>query len=279
MPIKKFNQFKLKKIINDFHIKEGDNIYLSIDLMRLALTVNFHYKDLDKFSNLILNLFINKIGKSGNIIIPVFNQKSISSKFFNRKKSPGESGAFGNFLLKKNYRNRSRHPYVSFLCFGNDLINFTKIKNQNSEGLNSPWSYMIKKKFDLITIGHHFQKAFSIIHYLERMAKVNYRYDKFFTVNYTDFNGITEKRRYSFFARKLDICNYSSITTYCYDYFIKKNITQKKKFEKLISYKTNLKEACNVILKDLKLGSKKFISYSGNTKFDKKILYGKNVIW
>lgn len=270
---------KLNKILNQLKIKKGQNIYLSIDITRLALALNLHRKNMKNFSINIINLLIKKIGKNGNLAIPVFNESSISKLYFSRKDSAGESGAFGNLLLQKYYLNRSKHPYVSYLFFGKDSKKFINIDNMNSEDDGSPWSEIINKNFTMITIGHHYQRAFSIIHYLERIANVKYRYDKYFTIRYLDFNNKIIKKKFSFFARKLNKCKFSSITTYCDKFFIKHKIATLVKSKRLISYKVNLNLASDIILKDLRKGSSKFVCCATklNSIKNKKILYGKNI--
>jgi aminoglycoside N3'-acetyltransferase len=278
--MKKLDSSILNKVLEEFKIKSNSNIYLSLDIMKLAVNLNLHKKNMEEFANSVLVFFLDKIGKNGNLAIPVFNEDSINKGFFDRKTSLGQSGAFGNLLLKKNFNNRSRHPYVSYLFFGKDAAELININNQNSEGLDSPWQKIINKNFIIVTLGHHYQRAFSIIHYLEKLANVDYRFDKKFNVEYTDFDGKAENKEFSFFARKLDICEFSSITKHCDDFFVNEKIVTFFKHKSLLSFRMDLNTASEVIINDLKKGSEKFISYARDNIPDKNkhILYGKNLL-
>jgi len=278
--MKKLNSEILNEILEKFEINNGSNIYLSLDVMKLAVILNLHKESMEEFANLILKFFIDKIGQHGNLAIPVFNEDSINKGIFDRKTSLGQSGAFGNLLLKKNFANRSKHPYVSYLFFGKSAPELININNLNSEGLDSPWKHLIDKNFLLLTLGHHYQRAFSVIHYLEKLADVDYRYNKNFNVKYTDFDGKTENKEFSFYARKLDKCQFSSITKHCEEFFVNEKIVTFLRNRRLISFKMNLNLASEIILNDLKKGSEKFISYARNSIHDqnKHILYGKNLL-
>ena len=144
------NQFEiLNKILNELNLKKNDKIHLSLDLMKIFLNLNIKRMSYLKFSELILKLIRLRIGKNGIIAVPVFNFSCITTGKFNRIKTPGETGAFGNFLLKKYYKNRSYHPINSFLIFGKNgsrliMEIFHKRKFQTSNN----WSPLCKIFYD-----------------------------------------------------------------------------------------------------------------------------------
>ena len=273
-----FNSLNI--IFDKFKIGQGSNILLNLDLMRVLLNLKNFRDNKEDASNLILNFIMNRIGQSGNLAVPVFNEDSINHAYFDRIKSPGQSGAFGNFLIKKNYLNRSVHPYTSFLFFGSNSKKYINMNNHNSEGIDSPWTNFINDNFNLVTIGHHYQRSFTIIHYLESLAKVNYRYNKNFNVKYKDFDSVVSDRVYSFFARKVKKCQYSSITIKCDNFFMKENIAKYCKDKNLISFNLDLKSASQVLLDDLKNKKQEFISWASTNDFkkNKHILFGKNLL-
>ena len=83
--MKKLDSSILDKISEGFSIKRNSNIYLSLDIMKLAVNLNLHKNDMEELANLILVYFIDKIGKHGNLAIPVFNEDSINKGTFNSK--------------------------------------------------------------------------------------------------------------------------------------------------------------------------------------------------
>lgn len=277
MPLNKTQLEILNKILGELDIKKNDKIHLSLDLMKIFMNLKIKKTSYEKFSLFILKLIKNKIGKNGLIAIPVFNFSCINSGKFDRTKSLGETGSFGNFLLKKNYKKRSYNPINSFLIFGKNNQEFINHKHVNCHGQNSLWKKFLKKNFKLITIGHHYVRSFTIIHYLEKLSNVNYRFDKPISINYTNFKK-KEKKTFEFFARKLNICKHSTITFKCDQIFYKKKIFKFFKYNRLISFNLNLKLASKIILKDLKSKRPELVLFTNKNKNKKKVLDFTNVI-
>ena len=270
----KTNFLLINKLIKNFNIRKGSNIYLGVDILMLAKIVNLKSKDLKNFANLFINYMLSKIGKNGTIVVPVFNLDCVPQKKFNRKTSKGQSGMFGNLLLKKNYHLRTKHPMYSFLVFGKKSNKYLKINNSNATGNNSLWKNFNDDNFQLVTLGHHYVRSLTHVHYLENLVGVDYRFVKHFDVNYSDINGKKFKSNFSFYARELDMCEFSSITKKCDMLFFKKKIAKFFYLDGLICFKLNLKNASKVIIKSLKAKSEKLVSYIRIGEFEKN----KNVL-
>jgi aminoglycoside 3-N-acetyltransferase len=253
------NQFS--NILKKFKIKKGCNIYVGTDIFLIAKLLNIKSKNLFQVADLFLNFLLNIVGKSGTVVIPVFNFDCVLTKKFDRKNSPGQSGLFGNLLLKKYFKYRTRHPMYSFLVFGNKSNKYLRMNNENGIGENSLWKNFNDDNFELITFGHHYVRSLTHVHYLENCANINYRYNKVFQVRYTDLDKKIFTSNYSFFARKLELCKFSSITHKCDRIFFKKNIAKFEYESGLICFKLNLKKASNLILQSLNKNSKNLVSY------------------
>tara|TARA_B100000965_G_scaffold406811_1_gene448916 strand:- start:12602 stop:13459 length:858 start_codon:yes stop_codon:yes gene_type:complete len=267
----------LGKILNKLSVNKGDKIYLGIDLFKLASELKANKINRYDFVDQVLNFFLNKLGKSGSLIIPVFNFKCINEKKFNQKNSIGQSGALGALLLKKYYKFRTGHPFYSFLCFGKKKYFYKKIKNFNALGENSLWKYFIKDNFQLVTLGHHYTRSFTHVHYLERLAKVKYRYDKNFSFVYTDIYNKTRKKTYSLFVRKKNLCEYSALTKNCDRYLINNNFVKFYRYKKLICFKMDIKSSSKIIFEDLIKKSPKFVSVLKKNKKNTDIIGHKNI--
>lgn len=267
----------INQILDELNLKENDKIHLSLDLMKIYINLKIKKVSYINFSTIILKLIISRVGKNGLVAIPVFNFNCINSGKFNRMKSPGETGAFGNLLLKKFYKNRSVNPINSFLIFGKKSSKLINHKHENCHGTNSLWKKFIDGNFKLITIGHHYVRSFTIIHYLEKLSNVKYRFDKPVNILYVDFKK-KNKRRFVFFARKLNICDHSTINFECDKVFLDKKIFKFFKFNKLISFNLNLKKASELILKDLKRKNPRLVSYTNKNKKKHNVLDFSNVV-
>lgn len=277
MKIKLSTNQILNKIIKQLNIKKNDKIHLSLDLMKVYINLRIEKISLKKFSEFFLKKILKKIGINGVLAVPVFDLNCIKSGFYNKKESKGQSGSFGNYLLKKYYRYRSYNPMNSFLFFGKNNLNYINYVHQNCHGNSSIWQKFLDENFKLVTIGHHYVRSFTIVHFLERKSKVKYRYDKTFKIKYNDLK-TNQIKKFIFFARKINICNHSTITFYCDKIFLKKKIVKFVKYKKLINFSVNLKEASKLILTDLKKRKPKLVSCVSNNKKTNNVLDHSNVI-
>lgn len=268
---------EINTIFSNLKLKKNDKVHLSIDLVKLHAVLKIKNINFSKFSNLLLRLIQKKIGKNGIIAIPVFNFGCIKSKKFNRNNSPGETGSFGNLLLKKYFKNRTYHPVNSFLIFGRNKIKFINHEHEDCHGADSIWKKFLEYDFKLVTIGHHYVRSFTIVHYLEKLSNVLYRFEKKVHIDYLERNR-TIKKKISFFARKLKICKHSTITFECDKIFLKKKIAILCKYKKLISFHLDLNKACKAILSDLKKEKPKLVRHINGSKNKNSVLDLNNVI-
>ena len=267
----KINLDPLEIILDKLELN-NKNIYLGVDFLLLVKKLNPKNINYIETTELILNYFLKKVGKFGNLVIPVFNFDCIPEKKFNIINSPGQSGVLGNILLKKYSHLRTTHPLYSFLCFGNGFKKYKKINNLNGTAKNSLWKYFIEDDFDLITLGHHYSRSLTHVHYIEDLLDVDYRFNLKFPLIYTNQKNISSKKTYSFLARKRESCDFSGMTKNCDKVFLKENVTNFYKYKGLISFKLSIKEASNLFYTDLKKNSENLISYIRPNKLNKNLL-------
>jgi len=271
-----FKKKILCNILKNLNIKKGDNIYLGLDFLKLYKLLDIKKIDRNQYVEQILKFFLFHIGVKGNLVIPVFNFDCVLKKKFHIVKSPGQSGVLGNMLLKKYSNFRTSHPIYSFLCFGNDYKKYKKIVNSNATGENSIWKYFIEDRFKLVTLGHHYSRSLTHIHYIENLLDINYRFNLEFTLNYTNRKNKTYKKKYSFFARKTEICEFSGMTKNCDKIFLKKKIANFYRYKNFISFELNINKASGLFYKDLKNNSEDLISYIRPKIENKNILRANN---
>ena len=260
------------KIILDKLKFNNKNIYLGVDFFLLVKELKPKKISYIETTELILNYFIKRIGKLGNLVIPTFNFDCISEKKFDIINSPSQSGLLGNILLKKYSHLRTSHPLYSFLCFGNNFKKYKNLNNLNATEKNSLWKYFIKDNFDLVTLGHHYSRSLTHIHYIEDLLNVDYRFNLKFPLIYTNRQNISSKKTYSFLARKKVVCDFSGMTKNCDRVFLNEDIANFYKYKNFISFKLNIKEASNLFYEDLKKNSENLISYIRTNKANKNVL-------
>ena len=270
MKEKKINIDALKYTLDRLEI-ENKNIYLGIDFFSLLKHLNIKNYNYFESTEYILNYIKKTLGKEANIIIPVFNFDCVSKKKFFKISSNGQSGTFGNILLRKYFNLRTFNPIYSFLCFGKKVNDYKKIKNKNATGKNSLWKNFIDENYDLITIGHHWNRSFTHVHYLENLLNVDYRFNLNFSVKYFETKKNFFNKNFSFFARKKN-CKFSGVTFNCDKLFMKEKISKFYKYKNLISFKLNIHQASNILIEDLSKNSENLISYIRPNETNKNVL-------
>ena len=166
---------------------------------------------------------IQRLGKNGTLLIPTYNYSFSNGIAFDRKKSPSQVGSFSDYLIKKRYLNRTNDPIFSHLVFGRLKKEIFKLPVSESLGSKSIFNLIEKKKFKILCFCCSLKNV-TFIHYIEKLALVPYRFNKFFT-------GIIKKNNN---LKKIKIKYFAG----------KKNIDYKLKEKKIINllYKKNLIE-------------------------------------
>ncbi len=121
---KKINK-ELLSLFKKLNIKKNDKIIIHSNL---ACINQFLLTDKNDCANFFFEFLKKYIGKKGSIIIPTYNYDFTKKKKFNHKFTKSQVGFFGNYLLKKHYKRRTRDPIFSHLIFGRNSNAFFNIK-------------------------------------------------------------------------------------------------------------------------------------------------------
>lgn len=185
-------------------INKGENLWLSSDVIRLALKVR---NTGEKFEpNLLINEIQKALGEKGTLLIPTFSFEFSNNGLYDIIHSKGVTGAIGNAALRRPDFKRTKHPIHSFAVWGKDKELLVAMNNSHSFGIDSPFEYCMRKKVKQIILGTDYVHAMTFIHYAEVVCGVPYRFKKSFEGIYIDKNGYAQKRSYDYSARKLEIC-------------------------------------------------------------------------
>ncbi len=192
-----------EELVDRFGLKKGDNIWLSSDLIQLALMCKSKNMKFD--GSALLNEFQRAIGKEGTMLLPAFSFEFSNKKYYDIKKTKGAAGALGNIALSMPEFRRTRHPMHSFAVWGRDAKRLASMDNRHSFGVDSPFAYCVGSRVKQIILGTDYVHAMTFIHYAEVTCSVPYRFAKSFTGTYVDESGTGEQRTYDYAARKLEI--------------------------------------------------------------------------
>ena len=165
------------------------------------------------------------------------------------------------------------HPMYSFLFFGKHKMKYINKEYLHADDKDSHFNSFLNNNYKMVTLGHHYNTSFTIVHFLEKMGKIDYRFDKKFFVKYIDFNRKKTTKYFYFYARKKNKCKFSAITKKC-DYVLrKKKLFNFFKFKKLICFNLKLNEGCKLISSDIEKKSFQLVAYiDGNNKNSRKVL-------
>ncbi len=197
-------------------LNPNDNIWMSIDLLSIISIFNIRKKEEIEETLEIINYCIDDFSKNiNNLLIPAFCFDFPVKRSFDTQFSKPQLGSLPNYLFKKKYEYRTLHPFYSFYVFGNNKSNFI-LKSQeftDSVGENSIFNYINSNKFKLISIGHHYASAISLIHQCEYSLGVSYRSKIFFNGILIDKNrNISKTGNFNFYGRNLEFCDFSGLT-------------------------------------------------------------------
>jgi aminoglycoside 3-N-acetyltransferase len=174
--IKKKTSIEIFKKFNKLRLKNCKNIYITSNLIKFS-KIRIHKEDKLK---IILNNLKKIMGKNYTIFAPSSTLNLCNTNLvFDLINTPSyKMGPLSEYIRKQN-ATRSLHPYWSVIGIGKNK-NLLNNVSKHAYGFNSPWSYMRDFDFTQVNIGMHPSKAVTMIHHVETMVGVPYRYTKEF---------------------------------------------------------------------------------------------------
>ena len=212
---------EIKKITTELKLKKGSTLYIAGNLYNFGLKKT----ELEDFCNYFLEYLIKYIGNGGNITVPTATLNLINSnKIFEKKKTKSYCmGIFSEFIRKKKNSYRSDHPLFSFYGIGKNVKKILGNTSVSAYGEGSVFQKLRNNNTYFISLGKP-HAAIGMIHYVEQLIGVPYRFNKEVFVRVKKNNKI--KKQYSLVGVR----------------FISKNIVKgngnKKIISKLVSMNT-----------------------------------------
>jgi aminoglycoside 3-N-acetyltransferase len=183
-------------------IERGDILLLH---SRISGTVRTYLKQgIRLTAEDILDSFLNAIGESGTLLVPLFNFGFAKGEPFDIRSTPSQMGALTEAARIHPDSVRTGHPIYSFAIIGKKSDIFKNIDNYSGYGKDSPFGVLHELGGTIAILDLPDQNSMTFYHYVEEMNRVPYRYQKEFTGLYTDFDGNTEIRKYGLYVRNLE---------------------------------------------------------------------------
>lgn len=152
----------------------------------------------------ILDSFVECLGSSGTLILPLFNFDFPRSKEFDIRSTPSQMGALTEIARKRKGTVRTGHPIYSFAVLGKEAELFNGLVNESGYGKDSPFGLIHQFNGKIASLDLEDQHSMTFYHYIEECLNVDYRYFKTFTGEYIDQSGTASKRDFKLYVRDLE---------------------------------------------------------------------------
>ncbi len=160
-------------------INKSKNVFVTSNLTSISKIRIIKNKKLD----LIFKCLTKTMGNNYSIFVPTATLNLCNTKIpFDLENTPSDKmGPFAEYIRNKKSI-RSIHPFWSVCGLGKNS-KILKNVSKHAYGYNSPWSKMLDLDFLQVNIGIHPSKAVTLIHHIETIIGVPYRYNKLFKHN------------------------------------------------------------------------------------------------
>ena len=202
MDINKKIILAFEKQFNKLKLKNCKNLYVTSNLKQFA---SLRIKKKDKL-NIIFKTLKKTMNKNFTIFAPAATLNLCNTnQVFDPLNTPShEMGPFSEHIRSKKSI-RSLHPLWSIVGVGKNSKSLKNV-SKHAYGHGSPWSIMLDLDFTQLNIGTHPSKAVTLIHHVETIMGVPYRFNKEFRQKILIDNKIQEKNFYlSVFFKSAEI--------------------------------------------------------------------------
>ena len=192
----------LVKKFSNLGLSKGDTVFISSNIIALGKIDKIENKY--DYCELYFQALMSVLGKSGTIVVPTYtSQVARNGEKFILEQTRSHMGIFAEHIRTKKNSLRSIHPVNSVSAFGKNRDFICKNNSTSDFGSESPFERLSKLNCKILSIGLTSKYSVSILHYLEAMFCVPYRYNKLLDIK-TIVKGKEDKRAFLINARYLD---------------------------------------------------------------------------
>jgi len=183
-------------------VSEGDTLLVHSNLRR---TIRRLVRMKEPSSpHLIINSFLQALGDSGTLLLPLFNFDFPKGETFDLRNSPSHMGSLTEAARLREGAVRTGHPIYSFAALGKNAESFRGLKNFSGYGPDSPFGLLHQASGKIAVLDLPDQNSMTFYHYIEETLNVPYRHHKVFTGQYIDENGHQSLRSFGLFVRNIE---------------------------------------------------------------------------
>ena len=179
----------LKDLYENFEIifknRNIENLFITNDMRKFGLIEDRNKNETLEELLLIIKNFLPKT----TIIVPTANLNLPNSgqKYDNADTASFKMGAFSEFIRKKKHAIRSFHPLWSMSGLGKNSKKILSNISSHAYSANSVVHKLFQEENNyFLALGQHPRFMLPIIHHLEHINQVPYRFEKTFTISCRD---------------------------------------------------------------------------------------------
>lgn len=180
-------------------LTEGDTILIHSNIKRTI--AEYRRNNIQIGPQDILKSFLDVLGGKGTLLLPLFNFDFTEGVPFDIRTSESQMGALTE--AGRNYSGavRTGHPIYSFAVIGYKSSEFSGIDNVSGYSEDSPFGVLKRLGGKIGSLDLEDQNSMTFYHHVEEIKRVNYRYFKSFTGDYTNILGETSSKTYELYVR------------------------------------------------------------------------------
>jgi aminoglycoside 3-N-acetyltransferase len=180
----------------------GDTLLLHSSLTRTLRRVAKMGGDVGP--NVVIASFLRVLGKSGTLLLPLFNFEFTKGVTFDIRSTRSHMGALSEAGRLWPGAVRTGHPIYSFAIIGKNASEFYGLKNFSGYGQDSPFAILHRLGGKIGVIDLPDQHSMTFYHYVEESLNAPYRYHKTFSAQYIDESGAESTKTFGLFVRNIE---------------------------------------------------------------------------
>ncbi|ASM40735.1 aminoglycoside N(3)-acetyltransferase [Campylobacter sp. RM12327] len=179
-------------------IKNGDIICVHSEIFSFGISA----VKKDELLSALIDCFYEVIREDGTLIMPTFTYSFCKNEIYDKVNSKSTIGILTEYF--RTYKNpiRTNDPIFSFAINGKNANIFLK-DTKTCFDKNSVYDVLRSINGKIVLFGNK-TRGFTFTHYIEKAAKVSYRYYKTFSGIMIDENGKKIEKSIDYYVRKLD---------------------------------------------------------------------------
>ena len=152
----------------------------------------------------VIDALIKVLGDEGTLIVPRFNfDFSTYGTTWDVRSTPSHMGIISEFVRKDPRSRKVFHPIYPFSIIGKHADELVQHRYKGGYSKDSIFNQLLVLDAKIIQIDKVY-KSTTIIHHVEEILKVDYKYYKNFTGYVIDENGKKYEDTFNLYVRKLD---------------------------------------------------------------------------